>query len=176
ARVEVGYAPGLGAVSMNHRKEVVEGIVLMQKYGNTLETLAGVKAKLASLNASNIMPHGYRLIPFYDRTALVQTTLHTVLENLTIGMVLVFLVLVFFLGNVRSAVIAAINVPLALLGAFTLMRLTDTPANLISLGAIDFGIIIDSTVIVVENINRHLTAETAAARDLRTGILSPSQQ
>jgi cobalt-zinc-cadmium resistance protein CzcA len=176
ASVDVGYAPRLGAVSMNHRKEAVEGIVLMRKYGNTLETLVGVKAKLASLNASNIMPHGYRLVPFYDRTALVETTLHTVLENLTIGMVLVFLVLVFFLGNIRSSVIAAVNVPLALVGAFTLMRLTDTPANLISLGAIDFGIIIDSTVIVVENINRHLTPDTTAARDLRTSILSASQE
>jgi cobalt-zinc-cadmium resistance protein CzcA len=122
------------------------------------------------------MPRGYRLVPFYDRTTLVGTTLHTVLENLTIGMVLVFLVLVFFLGNIRSAVIAAVSVPLALLGAFTLMRLTDTPANLISLGAIDFGIIIDSTVIVVENINRHLTAEGAASGDLRGSILSASQE
>ena len=95
--VDVGYAPRLGAVSMNHRKEVVEGIVLMRKYGNTLDTLAGAKAKIASLNASNIMPRGYRLVPFYDRTKLVETTLHTVFENLTIGMVLVFLVLVFSL-------------------------------------------------------------------------------
>jgi cobalt-zinc-cadmium resistance protein CzcA len=175
ADVDIGYATRLGAVSMNHRKEVVEGIVLMRKYGNTLETLARVKAKVASLNASKVMPHGYRLVPFYDRTELVETTLHTVLENLTIGMVLVFLVLVFFLGNIRSPVIAGINVPLALLGAFALMRLTDTPANLISLGAIDFGIIIDSTVIMVENINRHLTPDTAA-RDLRSSILTASQE
>ena len=175
ADVDVGYSPRLGAVSMNHRKEVIEGIVLMRKYGNTLDTLAGVKAKIASLNASNIMPRGYRLVPFYDRTELVETTLHTVLENLTIGMVLVFLVLLFFLGNIRSAVITAVNVSLALLGAFTLMRLSDTPANLISLGAVDFGIIIDSTVIVVENINRHLSAD-GAIRDLRTSILSASQE
>src|SRR6202035_2799630 len=78
--------------------------------------------------------------------------------------------------NIRSAVIAAVNVPLALLGAFTLMRLTDTPANLISLGAIDFGIIIDSTVIVVENINRHLTVDTAATSDLRGSILRASEE
>ena len=86
---------------------------------------------------------------------------------------MVFVVLVFFLGNIRSAVIAAVNIPLALLGAFTLMRLTDTPANLISLGAIDFGIIIDSTVIVVENINRHLIADTAAPSDLREAFYVP---
>jgi cobalt-zinc-cadmium resistance protein CzcA len=91
-------------------------------------------------------------------------------------MVLVFLVLMFFLGNTRSAVIAAVNVPLALLGAFTLIRLTDTPANLISLGAIDFGIIIDSTVIVVENINRHLALDTAIPGDLRRSILRASEE
>src|SRR6202035_5412414 len=78
--------------------------------------------------------------------------------------------------NIRSAVIAAVNVPLALLGAFTLMRLTDTPANLISLGAIDFGIIIDSTVIVVENVNRHLTMDAAATSDLRGSILRASEE
>jgi cobalt-zinc-cadmium resistance protein CzcA len=100
----------------------------------------------------------------------------TVLENLTIGMVLVFLVLVFFLGNLRTSMIAAVNLPLALLGAFTLMRLTNTPANLISLGAIDFGIVIDSTVIVVENIHRHLTTDTVATRDLRASILGASQE
>jgi cobalt-zinc-cadmium resistance protein CzcA len=176
AEVDVGYTPRLGAVSMNHRKEAVEGIVLMRKYGNTLDTLAGVKAKVASLNASNIMPRGYRLVPFYDRTNLVETTVRTVLENLTIGMVLVFLVLVFFLGNLRTSMIAAVNLPLALLGAFTLMRLTNTPANLISLGAIDFGIVIDSTVIVVENIHRHLTTDTVATRDLRASILGASQE
>jgi len=176
ADVDVGYAPRLGAVSMNHRKEAVEGIVLMRKYGNTLETLAGVKAKVASLNASNIMPRGYRLLPFYDRAHLVETTLRTVLENLTIGMVLVFVVLAFFLGNLRSAVIAAVNIPLALLGAFTLMRLADTPANLISLGAIDFGIVIDSTVIVVENINRHVIADTGPTSDLLGSILRASEE
>ena len=176
ADVDVGYAPRLGAVSMNHRKEAVEGIVLMRKYGNTLGTLAGVKAKVASLNASNIMPRGYRLLPFYDRAHLVETTLRTVLENLTIGMVLVFVVLAFFLGNLRSAVIAAVNIPLALLGAFTLMRLADTPANLISLGAIDFGIVIDSTVIVVENINRHVIADTGPTSDLLGSILRASEE
>src|SRR6266851_5580202 len=176
ADVEVGYAPRLGIVGKDNQNEVVTGIVLMRKYGNTLATLKGVEAKVRDLNTSGILPKGYKVVPYYDRTKLVETTLHTVIENLTIGMVLVFVVLVFFLGNIRSAVIAAVSVPLALLGAFTLMRLTDTPANLISLGAIDFGIIIDSTVIVVENINRHLTAEGAASGDLRGSILSASQE
>ena len=92
----------------------------------------------------------------------MDTTLHTVLENLLLGMVLVFLVLIFFLGNLRTAIIAAINIPLAMIGAFILLYFTGTPANLLSLGAVDFGIIIDSTVIVMENIYRHLTDRRGA--------------
>ena len=170
--VSVGYAPRLGIVGMNNRDEISEGIVLMRKYGNTLKTLRGVEAKVKQLNTSGMLPHGYKIVPYYDRTSLVQTTLHTVMENLTIGMALVFLVLIFFLGNFKAALIAAINIPLALCGAFILMRVSDTPANLISLGAVDFGIIIDTTVIVMENINRHLSSaefshESAGGRILR---------
>src|SRR5579875_762640 len=157
ARVEVGYAPRLGIVGMNDRDDVVTGIVLMRKYGNTLKTLKGVEAKVRELNTSGILPRGYHVVPYYDRTQLVDITLHTVFENLSIGMALVFVVLLFFLGNMRAALIAAVNIPLALLGAFTLMNATGTPANLISLGAVDFGIIIDTTVIVIENIHRALT-------------------
>ena len=105
-----------------------------------------------------MLPAGYKVVPYYDRTSLVDLTLHTVFENLALGMLLVFLVLLFFLGNLRTAIIAAINIPLAMFGAFILLYLTGTPANLLSLGAVDFGIIIDSTVIVIENIYRHLTS------------------
>jgi cobalt-zinc-cadmium resistance protein CzcA len=139
-----------------------EGIVLMRKYGNTLQTLKGVAAKLAQLNSSGMLPAGYKVVPYYDRTKLVDTTLRTVFENLGLGMLLVFLVLIFFLGNLRAAVIAALNIPLAMCGAFVLLYLTGIPANLLSLGALDFGIIIDSTVIVVENIYRHLTTDSQA--------------
>jgi heavy metal efflux system protein len=157
ARTTVGYAPRLGIVGMDNDDEVVEGIVLMRKYGDTLKTLAGVEKKVADLNSSGIMPAGYKIIPYYDRTELVHTTLHTVFENMSLGMLLVFLVLLFFLGSLRTALIAAINIPLAMAGAFVLLYVTGTPANLLSLGAVDFGIIIDSTVIVIENIYRHLT-------------------
>src|SRR5271163_216854 len=156
--VGIGWTPRLGIVGMNYHDEVVEGIVLMRKGGNTLDTLKRVEAKTQELNTAGLLPKGYKVVPYYDRTALVYTTLHTVLENLLLGMVLVFLVLIFFLGNLRTAIIAAINIPLAMLGAFILLYLTGTPANLLSLGAVDFGIIIDSTVIVMENIYRHLTA------------------
>jgi cobalt-zinc-cadmium resistance protein CzcA len=165
AVVSVGYAPRLGIVGMNDRDEVVEGIVLMRKYGNTLETLKGVEAKVAALNTSGMMPSGYKLVPFYDRTDLVQITLQTVFENLGLGMVLVFFVLMFFLGNLRTALIAALNIPLAMCGAFILLYLAAIPANLLSLGALDFGIVIDSTLIVVENIYRNLAGDSHPAEN-----------
>lgn len=154
----IGWTPRLGIVGMNHQPEVVEGIVLMRKYGNTLKTLRGVEKKVHELNTNEMLPKGYKIVPYYDRSGLVYTTLETVLENLSFGMILVFAVLLFFLGDLRTALIAALNVPLAMLGAFILLYLSGTPTNLLSLGAVDFGIIIDSTIIVVENIYRHMTA------------------
>ena len=176
ADVEIGYAPRLGIVGKDHQDEVVEGIVLMRKFGDTLRTLKGVEAKVHELNTSGVLPKGYQAVPYYDRTRLVDTTLHTVTENLLLGMALVFLVLIFFLGNLRMAIIAAVNIPLALCGAFTLMHLGDTPANLISLGAIDFGIIIDSTVIVMENIHRRLASAEHRRENVRGTILRASQE
>jgi cobalt-zinc-cadmium resistance protein CzcA len=165
AEVSVGYAPRLGIVGRNEQDEVVQGIVLMRKYGNTLQTLKGVEGKVAELNSSGMLPAGYRVVPYYDRTKLVHLTLQTVFKNLGLGMLLVFLVLIFFLGSLRTAIIAAINIPLAMCGAFVLLYLTGIPANLLSLGALDFGIIIDSTIIVVENIYRHLTTDSGAAEN-----------
>jgi cobalt-zinc-cadmium resistance protein CzcA len=176
ADVSVGYAPRLGAVGINEQDEAVQGVVLMRKYGNTLETLRGVERKIDQLNNSGLLPKDCKAVPYYDRTSLVHTTLRTVLENLTLGMVLVFLVLVFFLANIRAALIAAINIPLALCGAFILMHVGNTPANLISLGAIDFGIIIDSTVIVIENIYRSLTTPSASAESHPHRILAAAQE
>jgi cobalt-zinc-cadmium resistance protein CzcA len=176
ADVSIGYAPRLGAVGMNDRDEVVQGVVLMRKYGNTLKTLRGVEQKVQQLNTSGLLPQGCKAVPYYDRTSLVHTTVRTVLENLTLGMALVFLVLMFFLANVRAALIAAVNIPLALCGAFILMHLGDTPANLISLGAIDFGIIIDSTVIVMENIYRSLTVPAQAGESPGPRILAAAQE
>jgi len=176
ADVSVGWSPRLGIVGMNYKDEVVEGIVLMRKHGDTLRTLKRVKQKVAELNTSGIIPRGYKIVPYYDRTGLVFTTLRTVLENLSLGMVLVFLVLVFFLGNLRTAIIAAVNIPLAMLGAFIILYLTGTPANLLSLGAVDFGIIIDSTIIVVENIYRHLTTDDSSTTDTLRSIGLASEE
>jgi cobalt-zinc-cadmium resistance protein CzcA len=176
ADVQVGYAPRLGIVGMNNRDEVVSGIVLMRKDGDTLKTLKGVEAKTEWLNSSGILPAGYKVAPYYDRTGLVKTTLRTVYENLSIGMALVFLVLIFFLGDLRSSMIAAINIPLALCGAFLLMWFGNTSANLISLGAIDFGIIIDSTVIVMESIHRDLAGAYQSGDPIRLRILHAAQE
>ncbi|HSR58803.1 MAG TPA: CusA/CzcA family heavy metal efflux RND transporter [Candidatus Binataceae bacterium] len=176
ASVDIGYAPRLGIVGENNRDEIVTGIVLMRKYGDTLRTLKGVEEKVAEINRSGILPASYKVVPYYDRTSLVETTLHTVLENLTIGMALVFVVLVFFLGNLRAALLVAVNIPLALCGAFTVMHLLNTPANLISLGAIDFGIIIDTTVIVMENIHRALSAREGTQENTRLPILHASEE
>jgi cobalt-zinc-cadmium resistance protein CzcA len=166
ADVGVGYTPRLGVVGKDEADDVVEGIVLMRKGGDTLQTLAGVEAKVAELNKN--LPNGARIQPYYDRSSLVHTTVRTVIENLSVGVTLVFLVLLFFLYDLKAAVIATANIPLALCGAFILMVASGTPANLISLGAIDFGIIIDSTVIMLENICRHLhDAEgSKAAKDV----------
>src|ERR1700683_3364591 len=165
ADVSIVYSPLLGIVGKDDKDEVVEVIVLMRKYGDTLKTLDGVEAKTEQLNNSNMLPKGYKVVPYYDRRGLVYTTLRTVFENISLGMLLVFLILIFFLGNLRTAIIAAINIPLAMCGAFVLLYLTGTPANLLSLGAVDFGIIIDSTIIVMENIYRHLSSNTLAHED-----------
>jgi cobalt-zinc-cadmium resistance protein CzcA len=156
AVVKEGAAPRLGIVGRDFEPDIVQGIVLMRYGGNALETLEGVHAKVDAIRKNHLLPPGMEIEPYYDRGTLTRLTTDTVLENLILGMVLVSLVLWIFLGDGRAALVAAVNIPLSLLAAFAGMILTATPANLISLGAVDFGIIVDSTVIVVENIHRHL--------------------
>jgi cobalt-zinc-cadmium resistance protein CzcA len=145
----VGGAPREGIVAKDTADDVVEGVVLMRKGGNALDVLKLVRAKAAELNAT-ILPKDVRLRPFYDRANLVHHTVTTVEENLAIGAALVLLILVVFLGDWRSAIIVGLVIPLSLLVAFILMDLEHVSANLISLGAIDFGIIIDAAVVMVE--------------------------
>jgi heavy metal efflux system protein len=156
AQVTDGAAPRLGVVGKDSEPDVVQGIVLMRYGGNALKTLNGIYERLEHIRKYNLLPLGMYIEPYYDRGTLTRLTTHTVLENLIVGMVLVSIVLWVFLGETRAAVLSALNIPLALLAAFVGMVATGTPANLISLGAVDFGIIVDSTVIVVENIFRHL--------------------
>jgi cobalt-zinc-cadmium resistance protein CzcA len=156
AAVDDGARPRLGIVGHDREPDVVQGIVLMRYGGETTPTLAGIYRRLDTIRRHHLLPPGMEVEPYYDRGELVAVTTRTVMENLLLGMALVSVVLFLFLGNTRGALIAALNIPLALLIAFCGMVATGTPANLISLGAVDFGIIVDSTVIVVENIFRHL--------------------
>jgi cobalt-zinc-cadmium resistance protein CzcA len=128
-----------------------EGIVLLLKGENPSKVLAGIHAVVDDLN-KNVLPEGVRIRPYIDRTSLVDTTLHTVSHTLLEGMTLVIIVLIVFLGNWRGALIVAITIPLALLVAFILMHFTHIPANLLSLGAIDFGIIVDGAIVMMETI------------------------
>ena len=156
ATVAIGHSPRLGIVGMDDDADIVQGIVLMKYGGETLPTLEGIYQKLEEIRRNHLLPPGMEIEPYYDRGTLTHLTTHTVLHNALEGMLLVTVLLFFFLGSGRAALITAINIPIALLAAFAGMRLTGTPANLISLGALDFGIVVDSTVIMMENVFRHL--------------------
>ena len=156
ANVSIGYAPRLGIVGHDEDADVVQGIVLMRYGAETPHTLEGMHKKIDYIRKFHLLPPGMDLVPYYDRGNLVKLTTHTVMENLLLGMTLVVLVLLLFLGNTRAALITALNIPIALLIAFIGLVTTGTSANLISLGAVDFGIVVDSTVIMMENIFRHV--------------------
>jgi cobalt-zinc-cadmium resistance protein CzcA len=155
--------------------DVIQGTILMQKNQETLPALKAAKAKMKEMNdqPGRLLP-GVRLVPHFDLTGLINVTTETVRENLLVGMVLVTLVLLMFLSNVRSALIVAINIPLALLFAFAVLWLRGQSANLLSIGAVDFGIIVDSSVIMVENIYRHLSAGEYRELPLKERILRAS--
>ena len=136
--------------------DVVSGIVLLRKGANADEALRGIHAKVKELN-DHILPAGVKVVPFIDRSDLVHFTTHTVLHNLTEGIILVVIILFLFLGNIRGAIIVALTIPFALLFAATCLSLKGIPANLLSLGALDFGMVVDGAVVMVENIVRHLT-------------------
>ena len=156
AKVSIGAAPRLGKVGRDGDDDVVQGTILMKYGGETKATLEGIYERLDLIKKRHLLPPGMEIVPYYDRGDLVNVTTHTVMENLATGMGLVTLVLILFLGNWRAALITALNIPLALLVAIIGLVATGTSANLISLGAVDFGIVIDSTVIMMENIFRHL--------------------
>jgi cobalt-zinc-cadmium resistance protein CzcA len=174
ADVAVGHAPRLGIVGHDADDDVVQGIVLMKVGGNTRRTLEAVRKKVREIRANHLLPPGMDLLPYYDRTHLIETTTHTVLHNLVLGMVLVSAVLLGFLGSWRAALLSALNIPLALFAALIGMTVGGTPANLISLGAVDFGIIVESTVIMIEACVRHLGRDASGTRDER--ILTAAEE
>lgn len=150
-KVTVGHRVRLGKAGIDDRDDVVEGVVLLQRGYKALPVLNKVRAKVEELNGGKL-PNGITLKTFYDRTALIHTTVETVTDILISGMALVFVILVVFLGNLRAAFVVALTIPLSLLFTFTMMVFVGQSANLISLGAIDFGIIVDATLIMVESI------------------------
>src|SRR5208283_1914345 len=135
-------------------EDVVEGIVLLRKGSNADAVIEDIHAKVKELN-ERILPPGVQIVPFLDRSDLVHLTTHTVLHNLTAGVLLVSLILFFFLGNARGALIVALTIPFSLLFASICLDLNKIPANLLSLGALDFGMVVDGSVVVIENIVRH---------------------
>ena len=155
AEVRVGSAPAQGLVGQDNNDDIVNGIVVMRKGENPSQVLAALKAKIDYVN-ERVLPKGVRIAPYYDRSWLIERTLKTVFMNLTEGAILVSLVLFAFLGNLRAALIVAAVIPLSLLATFLGLTAVGIPANLLSLGAMDFGIIVDGAVIVVESIVRKL--------------------
>jgi cobalt-zinc-cadmium resistance protein CzcA len=155
AKVYVGYVPRLGIAGRDRQDDIVASIVVMGRSYHTNEIVPRIQAEVDKMNADGTLPPGVKVVPYYDRTSLVAVTTHTVLHNLVFGCVLVFVIQWIFLGDLRSAIIVGVNIPFALLFAIILLVLQGEDANLLSIGAVDFGIIVDSAVILVENIFRN---------------------
>jgi cobalt-zinc-cadmium resistance protein CzcA len=177
-RVDIGNAPRLGIFGFQtaekNDNDAVEGVILMRRGEQTQNVLEGVEKKTAELNKS-ILPPDVKVRPYYDRSDLVKITTDTVEWNLIRGMILVLLVLIFFLVSIRAAVITALTIPLALLFAFIFLHATGEAANLLSIGAIDFGIIIDGTIVMVENIYRELSQRHGQQYKLHEVILAAAR-
>ncbi len=172
ARVYVGHVPRLGRAGRDNDNDVVAAIVVMNRTMQTNDVVARIKAEVEKINSDGSLPAGIKLVPFYDRTSLVSVTTHTVVHNLIFGCLLVFFIQWVFLGDLRSAVIVSANIPFALFFSIIILVLAGESANLLSLGAVDFGIIVDSAVILVENIFRNLQKRD----DARTEILHDQAQ
>jgi heavy metal efflux system protein len=155
ATVTVGYVPRLGIAGKDHDSDVALAIVVMGRVYHTNDVVPRIKAKIDQLNADGSLPPGVKIVPYYDRTTLVSVTTRTVLHNLIFGCLLVFVIQWVFLGNLRSAIIVGVNIPFALFFAVIIMVMLGEDANLLSVGAVDFGIIVDSAVILIENIYRN---------------------
>ncbi len=163
ATVQVGHLPRLGVAGQDGDDDVVEGIVLMHRGEKSMPTIKAVEAEVQKINTTDILPPGVHIEKIYDRSDLIDVTTHTVLHNMVEGMVLIFAIQWLFLGNLRSAVIVAITIPFALFFAILLMTLRGESANLLSVGAIDFGLVVDATVIMVESIYRHIAEHSGLA-------------
>ncbi|MCC7499583.1 MAG: efflux RND transporter permease subunit [Bryobacterales bacterium] len=167
-KVIIGAAPQTGIFGVGDRSGGVEGIVLMRRGENPSEVLDGVVAAIAELNSK--LPGGVKIVPLYDRRELVSNTLHTVTHTLMEGLVIVVAVLFLFLGSARAALLTALTIPLSLLFAFICMNFSGVPANLLSLGALDFGIIVDGTLVMVEHVVHNLSRNSEGEKSVLTNI------
>ena len=158
AKVSVGNVPRLGRAGRDQEDDVVAAIVIMNRTLHTNDVTARVRAEIDKINRDGTLPPGVKLVPFYDRTSLVAVTTSTVLHNLVFGCLLIFLIQWIFLGDLRSAIIVGANIPFALFFSVIILVLRNEDANLLSVGAVDFGIIVDAAVILVENIYRNFQA------------------
>lgn len=156
ATVKIGNEPRLGIAGFGQEDDIVEGVVLMQRGAKSMPTITAVKQQLADINDSGLLPPGVKLERVYDRSDLINHTTSTVIENMVVGITLIFLLQWLFLGNLRSAFIVAMTIPFALSFAVLIIVLQGESANLLSVGALDFGLVVDATVIMVENIFRHM--------------------
>ena len=171
AKVSVGHVPRLGIAGRDHDDDVAAAIVVMGRTQHTNDVLPLIQAEVEKINSDGTLPPGVKVVPFYDRRALVSVTTHTVLHNLVFGCLLVFFIQWLFLGDLRSAIIVSANIPFALFFAIILLVIRGEDANLLSLGAVDFGIIVDSAVILVENIFRNLQAKRSERRSLLDNLI-----
>src|SRR5579863_313089 len=156
ATVKIGNEPRLGIAGQDGADDIVMGIVLMQRGAKSMPTIEAVKAAVADINASGVLPPGVSLERIYDRSDLINVTTSTVIHNLLMGVLLIFLLQWLFLGNLRCAIIVAMTIPFALAFAVLILTIQGESANLLSVGALDFGLIVDASVIMVENIFRHM--------------------
>ncbi len=161
AQVSVGYVPRLGIGGRDKEDDVATAIVVMGRTQHTNDIIPRVQEEVEKLNSDGSLPAGVKIVPYYDRSSLVGVTTHTVLHNLIFGCLLVFLIQWIFLGDLRSAIIVGANIPFALFFAIIILVLRGEDANLLSLGAVDFGIIVDSAVIMMENIYRNFQSPPA---------------
>jgi len=166
AKVRMTYTPRLGIFGKDYDDDVVGSIVVMTRTKQTSEVLPLVEAEVAKMNSDGSLPPGVKVVPFYDRSNLIELTTHTVLHNLLFGILLVFLIQWVFLGDLRSALVVGVNIPFALFFALILLVWRHESANLLSIGAVDFGIIVDSAVILMENIFRNFQRPAEERLDL----------
>jgi len=170
ATVSIGYVPRLGIAGRDHEDDVALSIVVMHRLQHTNDVVPRIEKAIEEMNSDGTLPPGVKLATYYDRSTLVEVTTHTVLHNLIFGCVLVFFIQWIFLGDLRSAVVVAANIPIALFFAIMVLVIRDEDANLLSVGAVDFGIIVDSAVILVENIFRNCQAPEHERRTLLNAL------